>query len=469
MGPFRRTAAALLAASAAGFLAGCAGIRVTRVAEPAPAAWHYWLSPCNLVQSLRHTRPVEPPASARGTRYFLPKPYILVKPRSDGGIDVEPMVLPDPSEEYAVEGWAFLATNKLAMNFEGGLLTQVVMEPATDAVAAEFVKQAAAVAKEHFDAEKKKAEEEAKDEKQRQEDLQKKRVELETAEAEADKKHLALEKAAASVATFKERKDKEHNGKDPKDWPPADQDKYYELLNAEGLADAEFRAAEAKVRRLQEEIAQLERRGPGAALRDAKRVSPFDRAMAAKEKERQDGGAAPAVAGDEAAAPAPEFPIFPGPVLFAVEVDPATLQVSLRPVTFEIPGGTLSNAAMVAGTQLSFETFVAVAPGTPPAFHWLSIVGQAPGSVARSQDRYEVRLRLQEVRVAGLNVHATPPGGAETLLAGPEKDPSPEDYWWSTGSEVVVVLGSKAYKPGKCKVTLVANDGIRLEVPVELK
>lgn len=64
---------------------------------------------------------------ARGFRYFLPKPNLLVSPKVDGTVSVEKVCLPDPANEYAIDASSFAATYKLSVEIDAhGLLKKVV-------------------------------------------------------------------------------------------------------------------------------------------------------------------------------------------------------------------------------------------------------------------------------------------------------------------------------------------------------
>jgi hypothetical protein len=97
-----------------------------------------------------------------GIRYSLPQPFLLVKPVQTGGIEIEVVYLPDPSNEYAIESRSFLSATKFDVTLEKGLLKQVVFNPDASAVARQLVESAGNVGKAeleaHAEAEKKRAE-----------------------------------------------------------------------------------------------------------------------------------------------------------------------------------------------------------------------------------------------------------------------------------------------------------------------
>src|SRR6185295_1037732 len=86
-----------------------------------------------------------------GFRYSLPQPYILVTPRADGGIDVQPLVLPDSANEYVARPTSFLSTCKFEISVEKNLLKAVTANQDATAVAAALATDAGAVAKAQLD------------------------------------------------------------------------------------------------------------------------------------------------------------------------------------------------------------------------------------------------------------------------------------------------------------------------------
>lgn len=70
---------------------------------------------------------VKADASAKGFRYFLPKPYLLVTPKADGSVAVEKVFLPDPENEYAIDTAAYAASYKLSVQLDDhGLLKKII-------------------------------------------------------------------------------------------------------------------------------------------------------------------------------------------------------------------------------------------------------------------------------------------------------------------------------------------------------
>jgi hypothetical protein len=92
-----------------------------------------------------------------GLRYVLPEVFIRVTPRNDGGVDVEPVYLPDPDNEYAVQATSVLGNYTLEMNqTEEGFLTTVSFNADSSGVAKQLIDSAGNVyaAKVAADAEK---------------------------------------------------------------------------------------------------------------------------------------------------------------------------------------------------------------------------------------------------------------------------------------------------------------------------
>lgn len=92
-------------------------------------------------------------ATVCGTRYYLPQPFIVARPQSDGSLDVTVEYLPDPTEQYAVCSWSALATHQLSLKLDKGMLSEVNWVADSSAVAAEGVKAAGEVRKTAIEAE----------------------------------------------------------------------------------------------------------------------------------------------------------------------------------------------------------------------------------------------------------------------------------------------------------------------------
>lgn len=73
---------------------------------------------------------------SEGVRYFLPEVFIKVSLKPDGTLAVEPVYLPDPSNEYVVSAKSLFGNYTLDLNrTEEGFLGMVTMESDTSAVA----------------------------------------------------------------------------------------------------------------------------------------------------------------------------------------------------------------------------------------------------------------------------------------------------------------------------------------------
>ncbi len=107
------------------------------------------LAGCTMVS----VKKVDVYGKGKGVRYSLPKPFIVVTPKSDGTLDVRVEMLPDPTHTYAVHAKSFLAQHDLQLKISKGLLTEVEWTRDSSAVAAEAAKAAGAVAKAREDAE----------------------------------------------------------------------------------------------------------------------------------------------------------------------------------------------------------------------------------------------------------------------------------------------------------------------------
>lgn len=60
-----------------------------------------------------------------GQRFSLPRPYIQVTPQTDGSITADIIYLPDPDHTYAIDSWAFIASNSLEVAVDGGIIKSV--------------------------------------------------------------------------------------------------------------------------------------------------------------------------------------------------------------------------------------------------------------------------------------------------------------------------------------------------------
>jgi hypothetical protein len=98
---------------------------------------------------------------AKGLRYSLAAPYLLMKPANDGTMTYEWLMLPDESRTYAIETHSVLSTRSLEAKIEHALLTKVVAKPDASALPSELLTQAGVVLEAEKKAEAKEAEAEA--------------------------------------------------------------------------------------------------------------------------------------------------------------------------------------------------------------------------------------------------------------------------------------------------------------------
>ena len=83
---------------------------------------------------------------ANGYYYSLPIPYVVVKPKGDGTMDVAVEYLPDPDHQYAVNGWTFFGNQTITVEVEdNGLLKKIVWDADDTAVAAQLAGSAGVV------------------------------------------------------------------------------------------------------------------------------------------------------------------------------------------------------------------------------------------------------------------------------------------------------------------------------------
>ena len=112
--------------------AGCAsiqGVRVRQADDPDmnhPAAFlvGYWLNPINPLSWLVDRLPIveaqalpeETDAAAKGFRYYLPKPFLLVRSKANK-TEATVLLLPDRTQEYAIHSWTSLGQSRLVLKF----------------------------------------------------------------------------------------------------------------------------------------------------------------------------------------------------------------------------------------------------------------------------------------------------------------------------------------------------------------
>jgi hypothetical protein len=122
-----------------------------------------------------------------GFRYSLPRPYIKVTPRADGGIDVQPLMLPDTQNEYVITTFSFLSSYKYDYAFEQGLLKSVTNKQDASALAAQVITNTGTVMKARTDAALEAEKEAAKRRQDAEKAVRDARLEYEQAFAEREK------------------------------------------------------------------------------------------------------------------------------------------------------------------------------------------------------------------------------------------------------------------------------------------
>lgn len=108
------------------------------------------LSSCATVVSVRHVTEKND-EKVCGTRYYLPQPFVVASPQSDGSLDVTVEYLPDTSQQYAVCAWSVFSAHELSLRLDQGMLSEVNWIADSSAVAAEAVKAAGEIRKTALD------------------------------------------------------------------------------------------------------------------------------------------------------------------------------------------------------------------------------------------------------------------------------------------------------------------------------
>ena len=141
-----------------------------------------------------------------GLRYCLPQPFLVVTPQPDGKVDVKIEMHADRSQQYAINASSFLAMHRLETKLSKGLLSSVKWNGRSDAVAAEAVKAAGAIAEKELEVEKarqdaarERAEEQADKIEALQAKLEEAKLELALAQEELKSASTEAEKTAAEL------------------------------------------------------------------------------------------------------------------------------------------------------------------------------------------------------------------------------------------------------------------------------
>lgn len=305
---------------------GCTTVQVTKVHEPTTTSWTFWLNPLNLWDELTDSGPAEPDTKAKGVRYFLPKPYLLVTPLPEGKMDVSVVYVPDPDQEYAVDTHVYIASQDIHLVFAGeddagkGLLSKVTYDSKDPAVYSEIVKGAGTMGKEIIDA--KKAAKDAREQQRQaalakldglQEDERKKQVIV-------DEKEYALKVANDKLTRFKNR--------NPAD--SADKQSEKDALDDEvAKATHELTVAKADLEKAAKAVKDFTARNPSASTTPAD-MAPLNRSVT------------------------PEDGLLPGPTLFEIKEGRDGASLMLQMVKTE---GS-STVSSYPNFQMKLKTFM---------------------------------------------------------------------------------------------------------------
>lgn len=90
--------------------------------------------------------------NTEGLRYYLPQPFIVMTPQEDGSLEARVENIADRAQGYAVTATSYVATHKLVMKLDEGLLAEVSLSQDSSAVAAETAKAAGEAEKARIEA-----------------------------------------------------------------------------------------------------------------------------------------------------------------------------------------------------------------------------------------------------------------------------------------------------------------------------
>jgi hypothetical protein len=283
--------------------------------------------------------------NAKGIRFSLPKPFLLVTPNTsgDGGFKAEIIYLPDESNTYAIDAGTKLGKYSLNVITKDGLLSKVAWSRTDAAVAAESVRVSGELLKSRFELEQKEQD-------------------------ERDAKRKEEQKAAASeIKKLREGL--------------AEQELLVKLAGAEVTsAEAAVKAgstpetqAALRAAQLKEKQAELRRDAAQDALNSAVAVvstTPFneptgDRPLPTAGPPASPTAGTPATAQPSGAPQPPAAPTTPrkkfwGPVLYTVGED-ADGRATLTAVSFDLR----SKQGQQVRTQVPFETVATPNTATP--------------------------------------------------------------------------------------------------------
>tara|TARA_E500000318_G_scaffold111826_1_gene131994 strand:+ start:9284 stop:10396 length:1113 start_codon:yes stop_codon:yes gene_type:complete len=135
---------------------------------------------------------------SKGVRYVLPKPFLKVTPRNDGGVDVAFVYLPDPNKEYAVSAKSLLGNYTIQIDkSEEGFLELVTFDADSTGVAKQLIDSGANLRAAEIDARAAKQLEEEKSAKAEREAAD---AVAEAAQKAVDDANLKLEIASSKLA-----------------------------------------------------------------------------------------------------------------------------------------------------------------------------------------------------------------------------------------------------------------------------
>lgn len=100
------------------------------------------LAACTTVVTARR---VGSDSIAQGVHYYLPQPFILVTPTSDG-LKYQKLLLPDLDAEYSIDIRSYMTTYNSTIKVQGGLLQTVTLNVDNSAVATQLLKSTGQVA-----------------------------------------------------------------------------------------------------------------------------------------------------------------------------------------------------------------------------------------------------------------------------------------------------------------------------------
>lgn len=108
------------------------------------AAGAFWVAGC----AGAHFKEASSP-SVNGIRYYRPATYILIKPDyTKNTANITLWNGPDTSVPYAIDPYAYLATNSTDIEFDGGMLSKLTSNPDSTKFATDAIQAAVALGQE---------------------------------------------------------------------------------------------------------------------------------------------------------------------------------------------------------------------------------------------------------------------------------------------------------------------------------